>query len=448
MKKLDLESHMFNKGCPSTYPGDFGEKPKKTINSKVGNNKLVSAIVLGHSVSHIFNSSLPLLLSMMKTDPRFNLTATQFGVLGGVGKGASDATTIVAGYLGERFATRPGVMLSMSLTIMGGSYFFLGVAPGFYWVLSAMILVGIGPSLYHPPAIAELSNRFPNRRGFAISLHGTGGSLGEMLGPLITGLLTTETFKVGSIVSVTYLIAFQWDEVLRISALPALFFAVLVYLMMQNVSKGSSGKGLAAEYFQGLRELLKIKGIWGLIFVTGLSDMALSCVTYFLPLYLISDPVEGGLGKDAFTVGFFLGGAQVAGIFAQPSMGWLSDRYGRKIVLLPAMTILGILFIGLHFASDGYLLVLNVFAMGAFLYSLHTVFIAAAMDVAGGKSQATVVSLIYSASLLGIASPIFTGFLIDEFGLTAAFLFSGIISLLATIILFAIKLPMGISMPD
>ena len=94
------------------------------------------------------------------------------------------------------------------------------------------------------------------------------------------------------------------------------------------------------------------------------------------------------------------------------------------------------------------MLVLNVFAMGAFLYSLHTVFIAAAMDVAGGKSQATVVSLIYSASLLGIASPIFTGFLIDEFGLTAAFLFSGIISLLATIILFAIKLPMGISMPD
>jgi len=219
-------------------------------------------------------------------------------------------------------------------------------------------------------------------------------------------------------------------------------------LMMQNVSKGTSEKALSAEYFKGLRKLLKIKGIWGLILVTGLSDMGLSSVTYFLPLYLISTPGEGGLGKDALTVGFFLGGAQVAGIIAQPLMGWLSDRYGRKIVLLPAMTLLGMLFIGLYFASDGYLLVLNVFTMGAFLYSLHTVFIAAAMDVAGGKLQATVVSLIYSASLLGTASPIFTGLLIDEFGLKSAFLFSGIISLLATIILFSIKLPMSVVIAD
>jgi MFS family permease len=197
-----------------------------------------------------------------------------------------------------------------------------------------------------------------------------------------------------------------------------------------------------------LRELLKVKGIWGLILVTGLSDMGLSSVTYFLPLYLISAPGEGGLGKDALTVGFFLAGAQVAGIIAQPVMGWLSDMYGRKIVLLPAMTFLGILFIGLYFAADGYLLVLNVFAMGAFLYSLHTVFIAAAMDVSGGKSQATVVSLIYSASLLGTASPIFTGLLIDEFGLKSAFLFSGIISLLATILLFSLKLPMSVDITD
>lgn len=439
---------MFDKWSQSEFASTSGGKTQKPINLKEGSKKLVSAIVLGHSVGHIFNSSLPLLLAMMKTDPRFNLTATQFGVVGGVGRGSSDATTIVAGYLGERFANRPGVMLSISLIIMGSSYFLLGMAPSFWWLLGAMLLVGIGPSLYHPPAIAELSKRFPDRRGFAISLHGTGGSIGEMFGPFIAGLLTTETFKVGSIVTITYLIAFEWNELLKISVLPALLFAVLVYLMMRNVSKETADTGSSGEYFRGLRELLKVKGIWGLILVTGLSDMGLSSVTYFLPLYLISAPGEGGLGKDALTVGFFLAGAQVAGIIAQPVMGWLSDMYGRKIVLLPAMTFLGILFIGLYFASDGYQLVLNVFAMGAFLYSLHTVFIAAAMDISGGKSQATVVSLIYSASLLGTASPIFTGLLIDEFGLKSAFLFSGIISLLATILLFSLKLPMNADITD
>ena len=238
-----------------------------------------------------------------------------------------------------------------------------------------MLLVGIGPSLYHPPAIAELSRRFPDRRGFAISLHGTGGSIGEMFGPFIVGLLTTETFKVGSIVTMTYLIAFEWNEVLRISVLPALIFALVVYIMMRDVSKDAPKAESFAEYFGGLRGLLGDKGIWGLILVTGLSDMGQSSIMYFLPLYLITAVGEGGLAKDPLTVGVFLAGAQVAGIIAQPVLGWLSDRCGRKIVLLPSMTILGISFIGLYYASDGYQLVLNIFVMGAFLYSLHTVFI-------------------------------------------------------------------------
>ena len=426
----------------------LGEKTQISSNLTLGSKKLASAIVLGHAVSHVFNSSLPLLLAMMKTDPRFNLTATQFGVVGGIGRGASDATTMVAGYLGERFSDRPGAMMGISLTIMGSSFFLLGMAPSFWWLLGAMLLVGIGPSLYHPPAIAELSRRFPSRRGFAISLHGTGGSIGEMFGPFIVGLLTTETFKVGSIITMTYLIAFEWNEVLRISVLPALGFALIVYLMMRDLSKEAPETESFGEYLSGLRGLLKDKGIWGLILATGLSDMGQSSIMYFLPLYLISAVGEGGLAKDTLTVGFFLAGAQVSGIIAQPVLGGLSDRFGRKIVLLPAMTILGISFIGLYFASDGYQLVLNVFAMGAFLYSLHTVFIAAAMDVSGGKSQPTVVSLIYGASLLGTVSPIFTGMLIDEFGLKSTFLFSGIISLMATIVLIFVKLPMNVDMND
>ena len=152
-------------------------------------------------------------------------------------------------------------------------------------------------------------------------------------------------------------------------------------------------------------------------------------------------PSQGGLGKDALTVGFYLAGAQVTGIFAQPLMGWLSDTYGRKIVLVPSMTALGLLFIALNYASDDYQLILNVLAMGAFVYSLHTIFIAAAMDVSGGKAQSTVVSLIYGASFLGTISPIFAGLIVDEYGLKSAFVYSGIISLLATAVLAVLKLP-------
>ena len=44
---------------------------------------------------------------MLKSD--MNLTATQYGVIAGIGRGTSGATTMVAGYLGERFANRAGL---------------------------------------------------------------------------------------------------------------------------------------------------------------------------------------------------------------------------------------------------------------------------------------------------------------------------------------------------
>ena len=411
---------------------------------KAGRNRLAVTVIIGHAVKHVFNSALPLLLAMMKAD--LALSATQYGIIAGVGRGTSGATTMVAGYLGERFANRSGAMLFLSLSLMGISYFLLGIAPSFWWLLLVMLLVGIGPSLYHPPAIASLSRKFPDKRGFAISLHGTGGSIGEMLGPVIVGLLTTETFKVGTLITITYLVAFEWHEVLKISVIPALVFAFLVYMMMKNIPTVGTETSSIGEYFGDLGGLLRDKSMLGLIFVTALRAMGQSAIMYFLPLYLLTgedliNPEQGGLGKDALTVGFYLAGAQVTGIFAQPLMGWISDKYGRKIVLMPAMTVLGALFITLNYVSDGYQLVLNVLAMGAFVYSLHTIFIAAAMDVSKGKAQSTVVSLIYGASFLGTVSPIIAGLIVDEFGLKSAFIYSGIVALAATLVLGLLKLP-------
>ena len=410
-----------------------------------GRNQLASTVILGHTVKHIYNSALPLLLAMLKVDPKFELSATQYGVIAGAGRGTSGATTMVAGYLGERFADRAGIMLFISLSLMGISYFLLGVAPSYWWIFAVMLLVGIGPSLYHPPAIASLSRKFPDKIGFAISLHGTGGSIGEMLGPVIIGLLTAETFKVGTLITVTYLVAFEWHEVLKISVIPALFFASLVYLMMRNISTADAKITSVSEYFSDLGVLLRNWGMMGLISVTALRSMGQSAIQYFLPLYLLTAVDDGGLGKDELTVGFFLAGAQVAGVVAQPIMGWLSDNHGRKVVLVPAMTLLGILYITLSISSDGYPLLLNILFMGAFVYSLHTIFIAAAMDVALGKAQSTVVSLIYGASFIGTVSPIIAGLLVDAFGLTSAFVYSGIIVLSSTVVLIGLRLPKTMS---
>ena len=55
-----------------------------------GRNRLAVTVILGHAVKHVFNSSLPLLLAMLKVDPKFALSATEYGVIAGVGRGTSE----------------------------------------------------------------------------------------------------------------------------------------------------------------------------------------------------------------------------------------------------------------------------------------------------------------------------------------------------------------------
>ena len=141
-----------------------------------GRNQLAATVVLGHAIKHIYNSALQsILLPEIKIG--LGLSATQFGTLAFSRQATGWVTTVGAGYLGDRFANRASLMLGISLTLMGVSYIFAGYAPNYWVMFIAMLLVGIGPSLYHPPAIGALSRRFPDKRGFAISLHGTGGSV-------------------------------------------------------------------------------------------------------------------------------------------------------------------------------------------------------------------------------------------------------------------------------
>ena len=405
-----------------------------------GRNRLAITVVLGHAIKHMYNSGLQsVILAVMKDD--LGLTATQFGLLSTSGRVTSGATTMVAGYLGDRFANRAGVMLMISLSMMGISYFLLGIAPSYWLMLAAMLLVGIGPSLYHSPAIAALSRKFPDKRSFAISWHGTGGSVGEVIGPILTG----------GLIHGVYFVAFKWNEVLQISVGPALIFGLLIYLMMRGIPTASTETESLRDYFTSLFKLLRRRGMQALVLTTALRSMGQGAMMAFLPVYLLEDQ-----GISAIVIGLFLSSIQFVGILAQPAMGWLADKFGHKRVLVPGTVALGLLMIALKFApTDDPLMIdivlLNItlpglqfgiiaLAMGAFLYALHAIYIAAAMDVSQGEAQSTVVSLIYGASFLGAFSPFLAGVIVD-FGTTSdAFVYGGVMVFLAGVVLALIRL--------
>ena len=190
------------------------------------------------------------------------------------------------------------------------------------------------------------------------------------------------------------------------------------------------------SYFTSLIGLLKKKILLALVVVTAGRSMGQAAIMVFLPVYLRED-LEFSLLK----VAVYLALGQVVGAGAQPLMGYFSDKFGRKVVLVPSMAMMGVLFFVLARTDGGLPLILTILALGTFLYSLHTLFIAAAMDIAGGEVQSTVVSLIYGASFLGTLSPIIAGAIADSQGIPAAFVYGGVVILISTAILAMMKLP-------
>ncbi|MCH8061057.1 MAG: MFS transporter [Chloroflexi bacterium] len=390
-----------------------------------GRNKLAATVITGHAIKHIFNSALQVSI-LPAIGVSLGLSGAQFGALSTAQRITSGVSTMGAGYLGDRFAGKSGLMLALSLALIGISQYALGSAPSYWYMFAAMLVIGIGPSFYHPPAIASLSRKFPDKRGFMIALHGTGGSVGNLIGPVLTGALLA-----GLVFT-----AVGWRLILHLSLIPAIIVAVAVYFMMRKIPTEDESTRSFGDYFSGLFGLLRQKAMIGLVAITGLRSMGQSAVNTFLPLYLLKD-----LGYSPFEVGLFMASAQVVGVGAQPIMGSLSDKYGRKVVLIPAATALGLLYIALRYADPGLQLILVVGAMGAFQYSLHSIFIAAAMDVGKGESQSTVVSLIYGAGFFGTIAPFVAGIIVDASQTRNAFVFAGFTVLAAVLIFAMVKLP-------
>jgi MFS family permease len=217
---------------------------------------------------------------------------------------------------------------------------------------------------------------------------------------------------------------------------PALLAGMFIWGMMRSVTGDVPGSASTRAYFASLAILVKKGALVVLVLVTALRSMGQTAMMTFLPIYLRED-----LEFTATWTAIYLSMAQIVGIGAQPAMGLISDKFGRKLVLIPAMTSLGLLYIALAYADTGAQLVLTILALGAFQYSLHTIFIASAMDIAGGEVQSTMVSLIYGASFLGTLSPILAGIIADAYGVPNTFLYAGGVTLLATFILALLKMP-------
>ena len=399
----------------SVPPTSAATTPSKTAQGHTRTDRtMLVTVVLGHAIKHIFAAGFFILLPELKRD--LALSNATIGAISTSRMVAGGVVNLVAGFAADRLPHRWAAILGVSMAMVGVFYFLLGIAPNLGMIVVAGVLSSIAVTFWHPSAIGALARRFVNRRGLAISLHGAGGSIGETLGPLIAGAL---------------LIGLTWRVILQGAMVPAIGAGVVIWLLLRNLSV-QRGEGISVQvYLEALRVFLGNRRLQVLLVLVSCFSVSQGSLMTFLPIYLRED-----FGYTSFQTGLYLALAQGMGIISQPALGYLSDRYGRRAVLLPSVLVLGLMVLALSVAPPGITLALTIVGVGAFAFPLLAIFLAAASDIAGEHLQATTVALVFAATtVFSGVSPFVAGLLADTYGVPSVFVFAGSASLVTAALL-------------
>ncbi len=369
---------------------------------------MMAVVVAGHGVKHMYASSFFVLLPELKLG--LGLTNAGVGSVSAFRNVAGGVTNLPAGFLGDSFQRQWSIILAVSLIVVGVSYVAVGSVRGLVPLIIVATVMSIGVTLWHPSAISALSRRFTERRGFAIAVHGTGGSAGEALGPLVAGGL---------------LLLMGWRLVFRSMGLPAIAAGAVVWLLLRRVPVSAVARPAVQDYLVSVKRLLGNRRMPGILVVVAGFGATQSPLMTFLPVYL---QIE--LEYSPTVMALYVFASQAAGIATQPLLGFLSDRHGRQTVLLPSLLALAAASLGVSLAPQGLPLLLVIIFMGAFVFPLMSILLAAAADIAGEGLQATSVSIVFATTVVfsGL-SPYISGLLADNFGVVSVFRYAAGVAL-------------------
>lgn len=199
-----------------------------------------------------------------------------------------------------------------------------------------------------------------------------------------------------------------WRGILSIYAIAPFFMGFMAVWAFKNIGDVKEGEAKEAGLTQRLamtKALLRSPLLWGLIVVRGLRGMALVGLITILPLYLGND-----LHLSPFNRGFHIGMLIAVGLVAKPLAGLVSDKLGRKQVLVPGLVwSCGFALLMIVF-DDGIALTVTIALLGLFLYPDQPILTAAYFDVVGREVATTGLGVVSFASfLMAATSPLIAG---------------------------------------
>lgn len=363
---------------------------------------LAGAHMMVDGYGNIYAPMLPLLI------PRLGLTLAAAGTLTMLFQLAASVAQVGFGHVADRW--RPRVLVTAGPVVAVAVLSLVGLARSTGALAAILLVGGLGGAAFHPPAAALAYRLGGDRRGLAMSVYITGGTLGFALGPLLFapvaqryGIEMTPWLAIPGLAVVAFFLS-------RVPPIPPHPFARGGFSALRPYAKP-----LALLY-----TIVVLRTLTSLGFAT------------FVPVMLTRRGFT--VGQAGAAVALYLFGSGIGGFLGGP----LADRYGaRRVIAGSLVASCPFLFAAPFLTGLPFVVLLAV--GGLFLQSTLPV------NVTFGQSLAPVSAATVSSLMMGFAwgtgglSVPFVGLIADRIGIEHTLAGLSLVPLLAAA--FAAPLP-------
>lgn len=341
------------------------------------------------------------------------------GLIEGIAESTASILKTFSGWLSDRFEKRkPFVLGGYSLSALGK----LLLSVAFVWptVLMARFVDRLGKGIRTSARDALIADETdPSSRGKAFGLHRAMDSTGAVIGPLVALVLMA-------------ILKEQYRLIFLIAFFPAALGVLLLFFFVKEKRRQTlNSSEVSSLSLAGFDWNFKI--LLFIVIVFGLGNSS--------DVFLILRAKNLGLSATLVVLAYVLYNVVYASF--SMSAGILSDKVGRKKLMVSGFLVFSAVYFAFAFVSESFY-VWPLFAIyGLYIAATEGVSKALVTDIVPSERRGTALGLYHTAvGIVTFAASFIAGLLWTYIGPAATFVYGGVMALLAALI-FLIFMPEG-----
>ncbi|MBI5410124.1 MAG: MFS transporter [Nitrospirae bacterium] len=294
-------------------------------------------------------------------------------------------------------------------------------------------LHGLATAIYGPVSMAVVADIAGGKKGEMLSWFSSITIIGNLLGAPLGGFILHRSPDAAPLSMTEFHYAYLASG---IAGLLSLIMALSVLRGDKQAEKGMGLKEASRRFISGIKEVISDKRIVITSNMEGLQNLTVGALEAFLPIYAVT-----AAGLNEFQAGLLWGVQVLVTILSKPVMGKISDKYGRKPLIIAGMILCAASFASVPLLKNFYLLMISAVFFGfgeAFVTSSSAALVA---DICKEKHFGTAMGTFGTIFDIGhAAGPILAGFLIARFNYLYAFwIMSGIMMAALPVFVLGVK---------